>query len=256
MRMQGRSTVRASRATSRRPAGVSGRVPPGSRGNGMLRPYGGCGKPRGMPWTCLRLPPRRRSPLRLRGFDYAQPGAYFVTVCTHGRETVFGVVVDGEMRLSAEGQIVVECWKAVSLHFACVALDVFVVMPNHVHGLLWLAASPNDERFPVPVGATHRSCREARRHTGARRHASPLRRVGRHPGPAESSLGAIVGSFKSAATRGINDLPGRRGAPVWQRGFHEHVIRDEEDLDRVRRYIEANPIRWAADEENPERRIP
>ena len=185
------------------------------------------------------LQPRRRSPLRLRGFDYAQPGAYFVTVCAHRRLPLFGAIAEGIVRPSLEGEAVAECWKAIGTHSASALPDILVVMPNHVHGILWLQACPPTPDPPDPAGA---------------RHASPLRTVGRLPASGALSLSAIVGSFKSATSRRINLLRGTPGAPVWQRGFHEHVIRGEEDLDRVRRYIEANPIRWADDEENPARR--
>jgi REP element-mobilizing transposase RayT len=106
-------------------------------------------------------------------------------------------------------------------------------MPNHMHGILFL----HGERPSAgTVGATH---------------ASPLRAPVRPSGPAAASLSAIVGAFKAASTRLINRQRGSAGAPVWQRGFYEHVIRNEADLHRIRRYIEENPLRWAEDEENP-----
>jgi putative transposase len=182
------------------------------------------------------LPPRRRSPLRLRGFDYAQPGAYFVTVCAHRGETLFGVVVDGVMRLSAEGEIVEETWLRLPDHYSNVEIDSCGVMPNHVHGVVILCGRVGAGFKPAPT-----SCEES----------LPVEAVGRH-----HSLSEIVRGFKTFSARGINNLRGRRGAPVWQRGFYEHVLRDEEDLDRVRRYIEANPIRWAGDEENPNCVVP
>ncbi|HLE23939.1 MAG TPA: transposase [Anaerolineales bacterium] len=98
-------------------------------------------------------------------------------------------------------------------------------MPNHIHGILIL-----------------------RRGVGAK-HASPLRIRGRGTRP--GSLAAIMQSFKSAATRAVNMTQGTQGEHLWQRGYYEHVIRDEEDLNRLRRYIEENPQRWGLDEENP-----
>ncbi len=180
--------------------------------------------------------PCRRSPLRLRGFDYSQPGAYFVTVCTQSRETRFGVVVDGVMRLSTEGKIVGGTWLCLPDHYPDVQMDVFVVMPNHVHGIVILGGHVGAGLKPAPT-----SC-------GGGLTVEP---VGRH-----HSLSEIVRGSKTFSARGVNNLRGTPGAPVWQRGFYEHVLRDDADLDRVRRYIEAIPIRWAADEENPKRIVP
>ena len=169
----------------------------------------------------------RRS-IRLKEYDYSQPGAYFVTVCTWRRENLFGDVVDGEVRLNERGHIVKECWNEIPEHFPQVELDAFVVMPNHIHGIIVIKG--NDD-----VGATH---------------ASPLRRKS---GPPPRSLGAMVGSFKSAAARRIHVESGETS--IWQRSYYERVIRDEKEWDLIRRYIEANPQNWEHDVENPTRII-
>ena len=169
----------------------------------------------------------RRS-IRLRGFDYASPGAYFVTIVTQGRSTVFGEILDGEMRLSPWGHIAEECWRALPDHFPHAALGAFVVMPNHVHGIIVL-----HERADVPsVGATH--------------WVAPTK----PRGPQRGSIGAIVGAYKMAVTRRIAEEFGE-GMVVWQRNYHEHVIRDERDHDRIRRYIESNPMNWTSDDGYP-----
>lgn len=168
----------------------------------------------------------RRS-IRLKEFDYTQPGAYFVTVCTWRRENLFGEVVEGEVRLNERGYIVRECWNEIPEHFLQVDLDAFVVMPNHIHGIIVIKG--NDD----VVGATH---------------ASPLHRKS---GPRPKSLGAMVGSFKSATARRIHGESGETG--IWQRNFYERVIRDEKEWDLMRRYIEYNPDNWEQDEENPVR---
>jgi REP element-mobilizing transposase RayT len=165
---------------------------------------------------------RRRS-IRLPGYGYAQPGAYFVTTNAYECELLFGNVVNGEMERNARGEIVVECWQAIPDHFAHTALDAFVVMPNHIHGIVMIV---DPVRSPG-VGATH---------------ASPLPR-----GPAPGSIGAIVGSFKSAVTKRINQHRATPGATVWQRNYYEHVIRATDDLDRIREYIVTNPARWTED---------
>ncbi len=170
----------------------------------------------------------RRS-VRLKGYDYSRAGAYFVTVCTRNRECLFGDVTDGIMRLNKVGRVVEKCWQAIPSHFSTVRLDAFVIMPNHVHGIITI------------VGPTH---------TGAT-HASPLRGRSRPSGPGRQSIGAIIGSFKSAVTRRINQLRGTPGGRLWQRNYYEHIIRNSESLDRIREYIVNNPLQWELDRENP-----
>jgi len=173
----------------------------------------------------------RRS-IRLKGYDYTQPGAYFVTICTHSREILFGQVMDGEMVLNEYGQIVQACWREIPAHFPHVALEAFVVMPNHIHGIILIV--DDIAEMTTPVGATH---------------ASPLQNTPR--GPVRGSLGAIVGGFKSAATRRINTLRNTPSAPVWQRNYYEHIVRNDRALNAIRRYIAANPVRWDVDRYNP-----
>ena len=230
---------------------------------------------------------RRRS-IRLPGYDYSQPGAYFVTICTLNRACLFGDIVNGVMRLNPMGCMVQECWMAIPQHFPHVVLDAFVVMPNHVHGILVIVEKTN-AGTPHPaeamhsveathsvgamrsvgathdVGATHSAGAmrsvgtphpaEAMRSVGAT-HASPLQNDNtptRPRGPKRQSIASIVGSFKSAVTKCINEYRGTPGAPVWQRNYYEHIIRTEESLNRIREYILQNPLRWHLDRENPER---
>ena len=174
--------------------------------------------------------PHRRS-IRLKGYDYTQPGAYFVTICTHHRLPLFGRVADGNMVVNAYGEIVQTCWDAIPNHFPHTELDAFVIMPNHIHGIIFITDD---------VGATHASPLQA----------PPLRQTPR--GPASGSLGAIIGSFKSAATKRINALRDAPGAPLWQHNYYEHIIRHERALDAIRHYIAANPLRWHLDRYNPE----
>jgi REP element-mobilizing transposase RayT len=158
--------------------------------------------------------PYRRS-VRLSGRDYAR-GAYFVTICTWGKACLFGVVVDGEMRLNAFGTAVAEAWAWLGATYDQVTLDAWVIMPNHVHGVLMLEGP------------------------GAGSIA-----------PARKPLGSLVGAFKATSTRRVNLVRGDPGATLWQRGYYEHSVRDAADLDRIRRYIDANPANWPDDEENP-----
>ena len=195
--------------------------------------------------------PRRRS-IRLRGYDYTTPGAYFVTICTHRHVPLFGRVVDGNMRLNAFGRIVRDEW----FRTAQVRPDVelleheFVVMPNHVHGIVWIAL-PDDRKTA--------GCASGEGHPPGRSGAAPAVFSGdpsgrpyRPRGPASDSLGAIIGQFKSAVSRRINALRNTPGAAVWQRNYHEHIIRTERALQAIRRYIAENPLRWHLDRYNPQ----
>lgn len=192
--------------------------------------------------------PRRRSSLRLRGFDYSSLGAYSVTICTWQRHCMLGDIVDGLVRLSPPGEIVTSCWSGIGEHFSFAAVDVSIVMPNHVHGILFIQG---EGPLVGSVGATHAVSH--RRAAGLRgtNGASPLRVPGRPSGPAPASLSAVVGAFKAGSARLVNRHRGTPGALVRQRGFYDHVIRDEADLDRIRRYIEENPLRWDEDPEDP-----
>jgi putative transposase len=224
----------------------------------------------------------RRS-IRLPGYDYAQAGAYFVTINTHNRECLFGAVVNGEMVLSRFGQVAAEYWGAIPHHFPHVELDAWVVMPNHIHGIVWIVANAGSrprrgEAFSTAwQGAgSGRPADVALVGVRAVENASPLQDasmpaglVGANAAPpldledadwprgaSARSLGAITGHFKSLTSRRINRMRHAPGARVWQRNYYEHVVRDDRDLERIRAYIAANPLHWAEDEENPDARRP
>jgi REP element-mobilizing transposase RayT len=167
-----------------------------------------------------------------------------VTLCTYQRAELFGDVVDGLMALSPYGEVVWEEWFKTGVIRPYVRLDEteFVVMPNHIHGIIWI----------IDAGAT-RPPDDAR--VGATRRVAPTGGTPTPPkGPAPGSIGAIIGQFKSAVTKRINALRGTPGAPVWQRNYYEHIIRDEQALAAIRRYITANPARWDLDRNNAVRR--
>ncbi len=166
---------------------------------------------------------RERKRLRLKDYDYSQPGAYFVTVCTKDRETRFGGIVDGQMQRNDLAAVVQSCWDDLPNHYPNVGLDAFVVMPNHVHGIIII--------MDDPVGATSR-----RPHAGA--------------GKPRPYLGNVVAYFKYQSTKRINELSNSPGAHLWQRGYYDHIIRDDRSLDRIRDYIIQNPLRWSADRNN------
>ena len=166
----------------------------------------------------------RRS-IRLHGYDYSQAGAYFVTICTKNRASLFGSVADGEIQLNKAGQIAKRAWEKLPARFPSARLDAFIVMPNHLHAIIIVGA-----QFIAPTANTSNESGK-----GA---------INRAP-----TLGEMVRAYKAASAAMIR----RAAAPdvAWQRNYYEHVIRDEDELARIRRYIEDNPRMWETDEENP-----
>jgi len=190
--------------------------------------------------TYDNLKHHRRS-IRLRGWDYTYPGAYFVTICTHNGECLFeGPVLR---------RVVETMWQRIPHHFPYVQLDEFVVMPNHVHGIIWIVGARHSEKAPSSPTSTIPSDESVQLREQTSRNASPLRprRV------MSGSLGAIVGNFKSVTARRINRIRKTPGASVWQRNYYEHIVRDETELARIREYIRLNPVKWELDRENPHR---
>jgi REP element-mobilizing transposase RayT len=160
------------------------------------------------------------------------------------------------MKINGYGQVIEDCWSAIPIHFPGVSLDEFVVMPNHLHGIVIIGVGAT---HASPGTATYQSMSHQLSSPQTRaRHASPLRDSSisgsllAH-GPKPKSLAAIVGSFKSAAAKRINLLRRTPGALLWQRNYYEHVIRNEAELSRIREYIVTNPARWEFDSENPNR---
>jgi len=181
----------------------------------------------------------RRS-IRLVDYDYAQSGAYFVTVCAEDHTCLFGDVVSAEMRLNDAGRMIQTAWDELPDHYPGVETDAFVVMPNHIHAIIVLS--------PDSVGAGPRACPDQ---NGQPRGVAPTE------GRRALSLGDVVQRFKSLTTKRYADgvrqhgwraFPGR----LWQRNYFEHIIRNDHSLDQIRLYIASNPASWALDRENPE----
>ncbi len=183
---------------------------------------------------------RRRRSIRLAGYDYTQAGAYFVTICTEGRECLLGEIVDGEMRPGDAGAIALAAWNDLPRHYARVRLDTFVIMPNHVHGIIVLT-----DDVAADVGTGIVGADAAGLGVGAGLKPAPTQR--RH------GLPEVVRAFKTFSARRINELRGTPGVPVWQRNYYEHIIRNAASLERIRTYIETNPERWSLDRENLQR---
>ena len=172
-----------------------------------------------------------RRTIRLPNYDYSQPGAYFITIVTRGRDYLFGEIRDGAIHLHDAGQIVWDVWQSLPARYPQISLGMAVVMPNHFHGIVIINENP--------VGAIHESpLRESplRGNTGAER-----RRM---------TLPLVVGYFKMNTAKRINKILGSAGIPVWQRNYYEHIIRDNEEHNRIHLYIEANIDNWATDDEN------
>lgn len=186
----------------------------------------------------------KRKSNRLQDYDYAQPGAYFVTICAYKRECIFGNIVNGETHLNDIGIIVAEEWIKTAAMRQNVELDAWVVMPNHFHAIVMISDHPestynNQRNTTANVGAhcmrPNGSNRKNRAHSSA-----PLQREPR-------CIGSIMGGFKSAATKRINQWCKSPSTPVWQHNYYEHIIRNEADLHDIREYIQNNPLRWEED---------
>ncbi|HEY3475431.1 MAG TPA: transposase [Anaerolineales bacterium] len=181
--------------------------------------------------SCSKFDPQKhhRRSIRLPTYDYSQPGAYYITIVTHQRALLFGKIVDEEMQLSDFGKIAEECWCAIPEHFPNVDLGAYVVMPNHVHGIIVIRAD---------ASASARSrCTIYRAPTE------------QFQNPVTGSIPTIVRTYKAAVTRRI----GREfnATDIWQRNYYEHIVRNQSDLQNKTDYINANPSLWEQDDHNP-----
>ena len=185
----------------------------------------------------------RRS-IRLAGYDYSLDGYYFVTVCVEGRDCIFGSVRDGEMELNEAGRLVLAAWEDLPAHYAHVGLDAFVVMPNHIHGIIVLRTIPT-------VGAGFKPAP-----TDGAADGAGIVGAGLKPAPTTTptkrhGLPEIVRALKTFSARRINEMRGTPGAKVWQRNYYEHIIRNDRAWHQIRYYIAQNPVEWQNDRENP-----
>lgn len=156
--------------------------------------------------------PRRRNSLRYPGYDYAQPGGVHVVLCTANRQHLFGQVLDGGVAYSAAGLAAMDLWDSIPARFPTVMADAFVVMPDHLHGILFAGVDSE------------------------------------HPEAGET-VGAVVRWFKTALHRRYNDGVKHYGWPryegtLWHRGYYDHIVRNDRDLATIQAYIESNPSRW------------
>lgn len=226
----------------------------------------------------------RRS-IRLKGYDYAGLGAYYITICVWGRECLFGEIIDGKMILNEFGRIVYEEWAITPEKRTNIILDVFVVMPNHLHGIFIITENRGRIALDGKSRETHGDkpgcsgelhggnprCKvetygNGPGYTGEKPGENPRCKGVLQYAPTHTShtshtsgglrspsqtVGAIVRGFKGAATKRVNQLRDAPGSPVWQRDFYERIIRNQNEFDRIRRYIVNNPANWNKDIEHP-----
>ena len=172
-----------------------------------------------------------RQTIRLKNYNYAANGYYFVTICTHEKQCYFGDVVDGEMHLSQIGKIARQYWLEIPQHSKYTYLDKFVIMPNHVHGIIVIDNPDNPSRDVACYVPTNDEW-------GLPQTMSKL-------SPKLGTLGAIIRSYKSSVTRWCRQNDD--DIFHWQSRFYEHIIRDEKSLNNIRRYIIDNPAKWTED---------
>ena len=163
---------------------------------------------------------RHRKNIRLKEYDYSMPGAYFITICTHEKQCILSDIIDGEVRLSDIGSIVNEEWYRTAEIRPNVEMDVFVIMPNHIHGIIVLKEnSGRDTLQRVPT----------------------KEQFGK---PTSNSIPTIVRLFKSSVTTRANIIHQTPSRQIWQPKYYEHIIRDDRDLLNTRQYILNNPLKW------------
>lgn len=202
-------------------------------------------------WTIRRTP-------RFPGWSYSLPGPYFVTICTRGRRPFFGMPDGGGIRLTPWGEIAQAVWQNLERVVTGITRDAFVVMPNHVHFIVWLCAEPSEEgagsrgalsEFPRPGPQRRRPLSHHEQLPGRPKPYRDEEQANQRTGRQELSLGDLVRIYKAITTRQIRQAGLQEFS--WQRNYYEHIIRNEQELERIREYIASNPSRWPYDQENP-----
>ena len=208
----------------------------------MWLPWAGCG----IPWRPLKLDAvhyepdiHKRRSTRLDGYNYSHSGAYFFTIVTQNRCCLFGNVESDEMRQNTAGNMLNQTWRSLPIRFPSVILDSFIVMPNHVHGIL-IINQPLDRTAQLQTPSRPN-------HDGS--NAPKL--------PTEPELGDVIGAFKSITTVEYTRAVRNSEWPpfqkrLWQRNYYDRIIRNAHELNLTRRYIAENPLKWHLDRENPE----
>ncbi len=214
--------------------------------------------------------------IRLQGYDYSQPGAYFITIVTHNRQCLFGNIVDGEMMLNEFGVLVKNEWLKTGIIRPNIVIDAFVVMPNHLHGILIITGNDDGRGFRGGGGGRDTLQRVSTTESDTKSDMESnmksdtesdtgmgTKTIEQFGKSTKNSIPTIVRLFKSTTTKQINQLrrdtlqrastPMQRVSttpmqPLWQRNYYEHIIRNEIELNRIRQYIIDNPKKWKTDE--------
>lgn len=177
------------------------------------------------------LPVRKRRSIRLRGYDYSQAGAYFITICAQNRHCLFGNITEGAMVLNDAGRAVADCWLQIPDHFPNVELDEWVVMPNHIHGIVVIVGANNYSPVQLNNGSPVQS-----------NYDLPPQK---HPTGTARTIGSMVRGFKIGVTKWYRQRS--VSSKIWQRSYWDHIIRNESELNRIRQYILDNPMQWEQD---------
>ena len=171
----------------------------------------------------------KRQSIRIKGYDYSQSGLYFITICCYQRECLFGNIINSQMMLNNFGELVKEEWLKSAEIRKEIEFDEFVIMPNHLHGIVIINQEINNVDANNNVGANGRA---------------PLQKISMKP----KSLSSLIAGFKSAATKKINIIRNTHQNPVWQRNYYDHIIRNDESLARIREYLQNNLLSWENDQ--------
>jgi REP element-mobilizing transposase RayT len=216
--------------------------------------------------TCMSYDPavHHRRSIRLQGYDYSLIGSYFITICTYNHDALFGEIDDGAMQLNEIGQIIYLTWLDLVNHIPNIELGPFVIMPNHIHGIVNII----DRSESVSVGMNREDICERSGTGGLGSVRNDKVRAGLEPAPTgkifdgknlshsnipvvRTSLSEIVRQFKTFSARKVNEFRKTQGVPFWQRNYYEHIIRDEQSYLQIAQYILDNPILWEKDQLYP-----
>jgi putative transposase len=162
--------------------------------------------------------PHHRKSIRLKGYDYSLPGYYFVTVLAWRQNSIFSIIRDNTVVLNEYWELISRCWNTLPMHYLDIDVDLCVIMPNHIHGIIFLKDQHLDKTNV---------------------------RAGLRPAP--TTLSEIIRAFKSFSARHINQLRRTPGLPVWHRNYYERIIRNDDELNAIRKYIKENPANWEHD---------
>jgi len=205
---------------------------------------------------------------RLPGWDYSNSGYYFVTICTRKKEPLLGKIVDGILSETPQSKITLECWENLSSHYCNCVTDEFIIMPNHVHGIIIIDNSrvhhddcnedannnwSSADKFPVETGfkpVSEMSVSVTKPVDTLQTFPANSSDITNNSCTKKISLSEIIRGFKTFSARKINKSQNSAGLPFWQPGFYDHIIRDVLSLEEIRKYIQNNPLMWDRDKYN------